>query len=201
MPAPLPSLDRLPTLRATRGARRWLEDHDVPALYEVFSDPEVMRYWSRGPFTEHDEARLYLDSIRESFASRSLFQWGIVRVDDDTVVGTCTLASIDVGHRRAEIGYALGRRSWGAGLVTEAVTRVLDFAFDELSLHRIEADVDPRNARSIRTLERLGFTREGLLRERWHVAGEICDAAFYGLLAGEWYERRARRAGQYSQPK
>lgn len=68
----------------------------------------------------------------------------------------------------------------------EALTALLDFAFGALDLHRLEADVDPRNAASVRTLERLGFRREGYLRERWLVGGEIQDALFYGLLRREW---------------
>jgi RimJ/RimL family protein N-acetyltransferase len=68
----------------------------------------------------------------------------------------------------------------------EALHALLGFAFDVLDLHRIEADVDPRNVPSIRTLERLGFQREGYLRERWQVNGEIQDALFYGLLRPDW---------------
>jgi RimJ/RimL family protein N-acetyltransferase len=70
-----------------------------------------------------------------------------------------------------------------------ALERLLDFAFHELGLRRIEADVDPNNARSIATLERLGFRREGYLRERWFVGGEVQDALFYGLLRREWEAR------------
>jgi RimJ/RimL family protein N-acetyltransferase len=68
----------------------------------------------------------------------------------------------------------------------EALQTLLTYAFEVLELRRLEADVDPRNAASIRTLERLGFKREGFLRERWHVDGEIQDALFYGLLKREW---------------
>jgi RimJ/RimL family protein N-acetyltransferase len=63
---------------------------------------------------------------------------------------------------------------------------VLAHAFDTLRLRRIEADIDPRNSASCKLVERLGFVREGLLRERWDVAGELCDAALYGLLASDW---------------
>ena len=68
----------------------------------------------------------------------------------------------------------------------ETLKAVLNYAFDVLNLHRIEADVDPRNDASVRTLERLGFQREGYLRERWQVNGEIQDAFFYGLLRPDW---------------
>ena len=72
----------------------------------------------------------------------------------------------------------------------EALTALIGYAFRTLDLHRIEADADPRNAASVRVLEHLGFVREGLLRERWHVGGEVSDSLLLGLLRGDW-ERRA----------
>ncbi|MFN2369802.1 MAG: GNAT family N-acetyltransferase, partial [Candidatus Krumholzibacteriia bacterium] len=92
---------------------------------------------------------------------------------------------------RAELGYGLRADAWGQGYAAEAVGELLRFGFTELALHRVEADVDPRNEASVRLLERLGFTREGLLRERWIVEEEISDAAFYGLLRREWEALRA----------
>jgi len=186
---------RLPTLEADRLRLRWLEAGDVDALYAVFSDPEVMRYWSTTPFPDRAAAEALLAEIRACFARRNLFQWGIARRSDDLVIGTCTLNNIVPAHRRAEIGFALGRAYWGRGYAAEALGRLLEFAFNELGLHRIEADVDPRNARSIRLLEQLGFEREGHLRERWYVGGEALDGLFYGLLAPAWrrnavFERR-----------
>lgn len=177
--------DRLPTLPATRLSLRWLDDADVPALFAVFSDPEVTRYWSTPAMTDVAQARQLLAEIRECYAARDLLQWGIANADG-SVIGTCTLSSLDLRHRRAEIGFALARASWGQGLAREAVRRVLAFAFGPLGLHRVEADVDPRNARSLALLESIGFAREGLLRERWHVAGEICDGVFLGLLARDF---------------
>lgn len=182
--------DRLPTLAAGAVRLRWLEERDVPALFAVFSDPAVVRYWSSPAMAAPAEAARLLDEIRSSFARRALFQWGIARAADDAVIGTVTLAALDATHRRADLGFALGRSHWGQGLARAAVSAALDLAFDVLELHRVEADTDPRNAASIALLERLGFTREGHLRERWHVAGEICDGLMYGLLAREWRARR-----------
>jgi RimJ/RimL family protein N-acetyltransferase len=176
-------------LEADRLRLRWLTAGDIDALFAVFSDPAVMRYWSTPPMTARTAAEELLSRIHDGFAKKDLFQWGIARREDDVVIGTCTLAHLSAAHRRAEIGFALARAHWGAGLANEALGRLLDFAFDELALHRIEADVDPRNARSIAALERLGFRREGHLRERWHVGDEICDGLFYGLLAREWRDR------------
>jgi len=83
----------------------------------------------------------------------------------------------------------MGRACWGKGYMNEALNALVSHAFEVMRLRRLEADVDPRNAASIRTLERLGFQREGYLRERWHVNGEVQDAIFYGLLRREWLKR------------
>lgn len=186
----LPSATSLPTLLTNRLALRWLTLADAPALYEIFSDPEVTRYWSTPPLADRAAADALLAEIHELFAQRTLFQWGIARRSDDLVIGTCTLAALNAAHRRAELGFALGRRYWRQGYVAEALPTLVDFAFSELGLHRLEADVDPRNDASIRALERLGFQREGYLRERYHMNGEIQDAIIYGLL------RRDRRVRQ-----
>ena len=175
----------LPTIEADRLVLRWLTDADVPALFAVFSDPEVMRYWSHGPLPDMAAAADLLTRIHKHFAERTLFQWGVALRETDEVIGTCTLSSLNPAHRRAEIGYALGRRHWGRGYMAEALPQLLRFAFGTLGLHRVEADVDPRNARSVRSLERLGFRREGLMRERYHLGGELQDALILGLLRSE----------------
>jgi [ribosomal protein S5]-alanine N-acetyltransferase len=177
---------RLPTLPAERLCLRWIEEDDASALFEVFSDPQVTRYWSTPAWKERTDALRLIEEVRACFVRDELLQWGITRLADDRLIGTCTLAHLDRTHRRAELGFALGSSHWGHGLAREAITRLLTFAFEELELHRIEADVDPRNTKSIALLERLGFRREGHLRERWHVNGEICDALLYGLLRTEW---------------
>jgi ribosomal-protein-alanine N-acetyltransferase len=188
----LPEATSLPTLVTERLALRWLTPADVPALYEIFSEPEVTRYWSSPPLPDLAAAEALLAEIREAFARRTLFQWGVARRSDDLVVGTCTLAALTAAHRRAELGFALGRVHWGRGYIAEALPVVVGFAFDQLGLHRLEADVDPRNRASIRALERLGFRREGYLRERYHLHGEIQDALLYGLLRPEWDDAQRR---------
>jgi len=178
--------NRLPTLLAPRVALRWLEEEDVDALYRIFSNPEVMRYWSSAPMVDRDEARRLVVEIQGQFQRRTGFRWAIARREDDLAIGTCSLFHLDPNNRRAEVGYALGREHWGKGYMGEALGALLGFAFGELGLHRLEADVDPRNKASIKSLERLGFRQEGHLRERWLVNGEVQDALFFGLLRREW---------------
>jgi RimJ/RimL family protein N-acetyltransferase len=109
-----------------------------------------------------------------------------------SVIGSCLLFHFDAPSRRAEIGYLLGRRHWGAGYMFEAMNALVDFAFAQLNLRRLEAEIDPRNTASAKLLERLGFAHEGLLRERWDLKGELSDSGLYGMLRADW-QRRAHR--------
>jgi RimJ/RimL family protein N-acetyltransferase len=90
------------------------------------------------------------------------------------------------------VGYTLAFDAWGKGYMNEALTALLEFGFSQLGLNRVEADIDPRNMASARSLERLGFQKEGHLRERWIVAGEVSDTGLYGLLLSDWQARKAR---------
>jgi ribosomal-protein-alanine N-acetyltransferase len=184
---PFTQLEQLPVLRTERLALRPLTRADVPQLHAVFSDPEVMRYWSNPPHPDQARTEAMVDSINDGFERREILQWGIEREADGRLLGTVTL--IAGGEQpRAELGYILGREHWGQGFAGEAQRRVIEFAFEELGLHRLEADTHPENAASLRSLERLGFRREGVLRERWTIAGEVSDSVIFGLLAREWRE-------------
>lgn len=180
----------LPVLDAERLRLRPLGPGDVPALLSIFGDPEVCRYWSSPPLSGIAEAEALYASIERGFETRTLFQWGTELCETKEIVGTCTLASVSEQHRRAEVGFALGRAHWRKGYATEALVALLGHAFSDLALHRLEADVDPRNRASMRVLERLGFERDGYLRERYHVAGEITDGVLLGLLRPRWERLR-----------
>lgn len=182
----LPDAERLPTIDASRVFLRELAAADAPALLAIFGDPEVCRFWSRPPLEDLRAAQALQAEVREYFDARTLFQWGLVERETGTVVGSCTLAALSVAHRRAELGFALARPAWGRGYMAEMLPALLSFAFGTLRLHCLEADVDPLNARSIRALERLGFVREGYLRERYLLYGQTQDALLYGLLHREW---------------
>ena len=182
----LPSAEHLPTLLTVRLELRALTPGDAPALLGIFGDPVVCRYWSRPPLPDLDAAAALEAEIAQHFAARTLFQWGIAERATGAVVGTVTLAALSPEHRRAEVGFALAQAAWGQGYLAEALPALLAFGFTTLDLHRVEADVDPRNGRSIRALERAGFVREGHQRERYWQAGEWQDAVLYGVLRRDW---------------
>jgi RimJ/RimL family protein N-acetyltransferase len=168
---------------------RFLNEADLPEVYNIFSHPEVMRYWSYPPWINRAQAEQWLMHVQEGYRTQNALQLGVERRIDHILLGTCTLFQFHVASRRAEIGYALGRPYWGLGYMHQALQALLQYAFETLNLNRLEADIDPRNQASAKTLERLGFQHEGHLRERWIVNDEISDTDLYGLLRREWQER------------
>ena len=176
----------LPVITTERLVLRWVSENDIDSLYEIFSDPQVARYWSGPPYTSREDAVKLQREIVAGNENNTMLKWGLALRDSDRLIGTTTLFHLNLDNGRAELGYAMGRAHWGKGYMNEALQALVLHAFEVMQLRRLEADVDPRNAASIRTLERLGFQKEGYLRERWHVNGEIQDAIFYGLLRREW---------------
>lgn len=139
---------------------------------------------------DRSEAVDLIKSARKGYRTGAHYAFGIERLDDRRLIGTCTLWNMVTSSRRCELGYALGREFWGSGYMAEALPVLIGFAFDHLDLNRIEADIDPRNIASERSLLRLGFTQEGYMPQRWIVAGEVSDTAFYGLLRERWRPNR-----------
>jgi RimJ/RimL family protein N-acetyltransferase len=177
---------QLPTINTTRLSLRSISEADVDDFYAVYSNPEVMRYWSTPPLASKDAAIQLISEIHQGIERHDILKWGMALRSNNKFIGSITLFHLDFNHRRAEIGFAQGRAYWGQGYMQEGLKAVLNYAFEELKLHRIEADVDPRNEASVRTVERLGFQKEGYLRERWQVNGDLQDALFFGLLRPDW---------------
>jgi len=172
----------VPVLETERLRLRPYREDDGDAVFALYSDPTVVRYWSFPAWTQRSQADAYLKRVFAETDAGEIFPWVVADRASDHLAGTLTLFSLHCEQLRAEIGYSLAPNFQGRGLASEALRCGLGYAFDRLGLLRIEADIDPRNEPSWRLLERLGFVREGLLRKRWRVKGEVCDTAFYGLL-------------------
>lgn len=187
-----PFASGLPTLQGRRVRLRPVAEADDPDLLAVFGDRSHLRFWSHAPLADLTAAREYREGIWAGTAGRSFFQWAVTEADD-RLVGTTTLGSWDRDNRHAEIGFIVRPEVQGRGVATDAVRTVLRFGFDEMGLHRVEADVDPENAGSIRLLERLGFQQEGLFRERWFTWFEAWkDSAMFGLLERDFVDAPPR---------
>jgi len=179
---------RLPTDRLIL---RPLVPADAPAVYAMHADPVTLRYWSTPPWSEPALADELIERDLAAMAAGDYIRLGLERQSDGQLIGLCTLFAFYLPSRRCEIGYILAREHWGQGYMHEALGALLDYGFAVLDLNRVEADIDPRNDGSRRTLARLGFEQEGHLRERWIVDGEVSDTHLYGLLRRDWLARVA----------
>lgn len=187
-------------LETERLILRPVQAGDTAAVFAMGSDPEVTRYGSELPWTDAAQADARIVRSINAVTCGEYLPLVMERREDGAVIGECGLYQWSLQNRRAELGYRMNSAFWGKAYMREALTALLDWAFSREGLHRIEADTDPGNVRSIHLLNMLGFTQEGLLRERWIVGDQIFDTAMFGLLARDWTETRRNHASAKSLP-
>jgi ribosomal-protein-alanine N-acetyltransferase len=171
----------MPRIEGPRLALRPPEPRDADALFELGRDPDVVRFFSWGPYEERSEAAAFIERV----ARERPYEFLIVD-ENDRPIGLTGLSELSERDGRAVVGTWLGREHWGSGANQESKALILHFAFEALGLGRVSAYAHPDNARSLRALEKLGFQREGVLRG-WHVhRGERRDVVMLSLLREEW---------------
>lgn len=181
-----------PTLRSDRVVLRPFTPDDTDAVFVLLSNPHVLRYWNEPPWTDYAQAERFTAMGNQIDEEDVRVQLAIERIADGAFIGWCFLEDWDPHHRRATVGLCLDEKVWGQGFATEILPTLVQWAFDTLNLNRIETDIDPRNTAIARVLEKLGFVREGLLREDCIVNDEVCDSLVYGLLRREWKPLQSR---------
>ena len=170
------------TIQTQRGTLRPFGTADVDDVYAYRRDPEVVRFLPVAqPFKRSDAEVFVATQVLADWRDRCV--WALVR--QNRVVGGVSLR-IARPKKRVEVGYELARWLWGRGLMPEAVSAVIDEAFQRLPIIKVTATAAAGNARSIRLLEKLGMQREAMLRRHWIHGGRILDEVRYGLLRDEW---------------
>lgn len=173
-----------PHLETSNFNLRRIDSQDAEALFEIFSDEEVTRYYDLYPYTDLDEVRQLIEFFDESFELERGIRWGIARKSDNRLLGTCGF--VWLRRFRGEIGYELGRAHWRQGIMREALPAILQFGYEKLGLNRIEALVMKENHASAKLLHSLAFREEGLLREHDHFKGQFHDMRCFALLKRDW---------------
>ena len=171
-----------PLLSTERLNLRRISDEDEKEIFFLRSDKEMLQFLDRDPAQSIDEAREWIRMINKGIDDNQYIAWAIALKNDPLLIGTITFWNVKYEHYRAEIGYALHPLFQGRGLMNEAMTAVINYGFDSLKLHSIEANVNPSNAPSIRLLERSGFIREAYHRENYYYNGHFLDSAIYSLI-------------------
>ena len=164
-----------PIIETRRLRLRMIEPSDVTAVYQIFGDEGVTRYYGLETYTAIEQAAERITVYRQNFMKRRSIRWGITFKDDDWLLGT-----IGIMNWKPVFFYRV------QGIMFEGLTAVIGYAFTTMQLNRLEAFVMPENKPSSQLLKKLGFQNEGLMREYGYWRGGFHDLVLYSLLRGDW---------------
>lgn len=180
------AFEDFPILETERFLLRKLEMTDAPSLFSYFSKDEVTMYYDLDTFSSEQQAVDLIQRLLQRYNEGKQIRWAITLRDNEQVIGTCGFHSIEQEHYKAEIGYELHPTYWNKGVMTEVISKVIEYGFNELGLNRVEAFYDPENHASQKVLEKNGFKYEGLLRKRFFEKGKFADGAISAILKEEF---------------
>lgn len=170
-------------LNTARLLLRKMRASDSASLFPIWSDPEVTKFMNIDSFTEEKQAKEMISFLDDLSKEEKAIRYAIIEVESNQIIGSCGFNFIDYGNAKAEIGYELKKLYWGQGYAKEALSCLIQSAFNDLKLNRIEAKIEPDNINSIRLIEKLSFTYEGTLRKAEKSKNRSIDLRLYSLLA------------------
>lgn len=171
-----------PKLTTERLLLREIEFTDSHAIYQIFSDEEVMKWYGVFPIENMEAALRLIENLRMNYYENRGIRWAIIEKNTNRLIGTCGFHNWNVNSRRAEIGYELGREFWHCGYASEAIREMIHFGCDVMNLQRVEALVYPENIASQTTLEKLDFSKEGLLKGYAYFRNTYQDLIMYSWI-------------------
>lgn len=175
-----------PQLETKRLLLRKMQPADAKALFFLRSDETVMQYIDKERAATINEASIFIQNILSWINTNQSINWAItVKENPDQLIGSIGYWRILKEHYRAEIGYMLHPDYWKKGLMKEAIQAVLDYGFQEMNLHSVEAHINPANNGSAAILESTGFVREAYFKEDYFFRGKFLDTAIYSRLNQE----------------
>ena len=182
------TLDTFPILSTNRLDLVEIKQMHLDDLYKLFSDENVTRFYNLLPLKNGKEAQKSIDWFQARFKDKLGIRWGIAIKGQENIIGTVGFNNFTKRHR-ANIGYDLKTEHWNNGYITEALTTVISFGFNQLEINRIEAEVMQGNVISEKVLEKLNFKNEGVLREWMYWNEKHYDMTMFSLLKSD-YEAR-----------
>lgn len=180
-------LESFPQLKTRNLILRQMYPTDAEAVFNIFSDDEVTRYYDLETFTSIEQATQLIQRQTVRFEQGEGLRWGITHKGDNVIIGTCGYI-FDKSSAQAGLGYDLNQAFWRRGLMTEALRVIIQFGFHRLALNRIQALVMLENRASVKLLHKLGFQEEGILREYKFFKGKFQDLRCFSLLKRDYEE-------------
>jgi len=174
--------DTFPILETKRLVLRKVTKDDAKSILKYLSDEEVMKYYGLEPFKSINDALDEISWYQSIYSNKTGIRWGITLREQGVVIGTCGFHKLVSQHFRTEIGFELSKEQWGKGIALEAVEAIIKYGFEHMNVQRIEALIEPPNLSSQKLVEKMGFIREGLLRNYEFTCGKFDDLYMYSLL-------------------
>jgi ribosomal-protein-alanine N-acetyltransferase len=171
-----------PVLESGRLCFRKLSNDDVNEVFELRSNPETMKYIPRPLATNTDEALAHIKIINDNIDSNTDINWCVTEKGSDKCIGIMGFFRTQPENYRTELGYMILPEHHNKGYVTEAVKTLLNYAFNDLGFHSIEATIDPENIASEKVLQKNGFRKEAHLIENFYHEGKFLDSVIYSIL-------------------
>jgi RimJ/RimL family protein N-acetyltransferase len=182
--------DRLPTLSGRRVVLRELRTTDAESLVALLTTADVMRFISSPP-TNVEGFKAFIAWTQAQRSAGTYACYAVTLKAHDTAIGIFQVRATEPRFQTAEWGFALGELFWGTGLFEEAADLVLDFAFQTLRVHRLEARAAVKNGRGNGALRKVGAVQEGVLRKSFLKDNEYLDQALFAILEDDWRASRA----------
>ena len=180
----------LPTLTGSKLTLRDLRLSDAPSLLAMLATDEVSRFISPPPTTVEGFERFIAWTHRERAAGNYIC-FAVVPEGTDTAVGLFQVRQLEPGFGTAEWGFAIGSPYWGSGIFLEGAKLVVNFAFEVIGVHRLEARAAVQNGRGNGALRKLGAVQEGVLRKSFLRDGEYLDQVLWTIMDEDWIQAKA----------
>lgn len=182
----------LPMLSGEKVILRELRRSDAPSLFAMLTTEEVARFISPPPSTIEGFERFIDWTIRQRAVGQYVC-FAVTLQGFDTAIGIFQIRSTEPGFRTAEWGFAIGSAFWGTGVFRDGAELVLEFAFDTIGVHRMEARAATCNGRGNGGLVKIGAVAEGVLRKSFLRNGRYLDQVLYAIVEDDWRESRESR--------
>jgi ribosomal-protein-alanine N-acetyltransferase len=171
-----------PVLTTERLVLRQMTKEDANDVLLLRADESVSKYIARKPYTMLEEVYSFIDKITKGITNNECGYWAIALKSTNNLIGTACIWHINMENSRAEIGYELHPSHQKKGIMQEALPILIEYAFEIMKLHSLEANVYPENAASIKLLEKNGFVREAYFKDYFFFDGRFMDTAIYSLI-------------------
>ena len=172
------NFDPFPVIETKRLLIRKVLMDDAEGIFGLRTNEAAMKYIKKPKLLSIDDAKELIKKMNEP----DRIQWGITLRKENKIIGTIGFHRVEKEHYRAEVGYMLHPDHWNTGIMSEAITIVIDHGFNKMQLHSIEAIINPDNDVSRKLLKKFGFIKEAYFKENFFFEGKFFDSEVYSLV-------------------